>query len=155
MLILAIDPGPSTGFALYETSPPQVILTGILVLPRDHEHQHLWEFLCGIPDFEVLIVERFEFRKDERGRAKIDYMASQLEGVCRLYAQLHHTRVKLVMQGANMIGKTAFWSDDNKKVKAVGLYNSKAAPHGMDALRHILYYVSFVLQHDHWLRMLR
>lgn len=153
MLILAIDSGPSTGYAFYETSPPKVKDVGILHLPKGQEHLPLYEFLETYP-FDVLIAERFEFRKDERNRAKIDYMAPQLEGVCRLWAQ-QNPGVKFVPQGASLIGKTAFWSDDNTKVKKVGLYQASAAPHGMDALRHILYYVSFVLQHDHWLRKLR
>jgi hypothetical protein len=93
------------------------------------------------------VCEKFEFRKDDQARDKIDYTAAELVGTVKTYAGVEG--FDLIMQGSALIGRTAFWSDDNKKVKQLGLYKPECAPHGMDALRHVLYYVTFTLN-DHY-----
>lgn len=156
MHLLAIDPGPTTGFALYTQSGS--VQTNWTVwqdeLPEKHPHIDLWIKLHTIV-FDTLIVENFEYRKeDAQKRNKIDLAAAQYVGVVNLFAQAN-PHITFVVQQGSQVGKTAFWSDDNKKVKKLGLYNPKAAPHGMDALRHVLYYLSFTLGEEQWFTKLK
>jgi hypothetical protein len=159
--ILAVDPGPTTGLCIYDSEARQAKSKGIVDVWNEElgtlaPHNQLWNVL-ETTTFDMLIVERFEFRKDDAQRAKIDYRAAEYVGVCKLWAQQAFygpNAFPLKMVSASTIGKTAFWSDDNRKVKEIGLYNAKAAPHGMDALRHILYYVTFTCSDNFYLRML-
>ena len=154
MRILSIDPGATTGFCLYDSEANKRIVEvwndDLQPSPR---HDMLWLRLETL-DFDEIICEKFEFRKDDQARDKIDYLPAELVGVVKLYAY-QNPHIKLTMQGSSLIGSSAFWSDDNKKVKQLGLYNSKAAPHGMDSLRHVLYYVSFTLNDQHFIQGLR
>lgn len=159
MRALAVDTGPSTGFALYDfrTDYCEAWQEDLAEYGRNTGgcHDALDNILRTI-DFNVLIVERFEFRRDDQMRDKIDYLAAELVGVCKLYAYQEGLRQSsFVLQGASLIGKKAFWSDDNEKVKKVGLYNSKAYPHGMDGLRHLLYWTSFTLDDSRFLERLK
>lgn len=165
MRILAVDPGPATGFCLYDDEIKSIKKEGLRanfeswIEPLHPRQQHLQVYnILESTDFDKLIVEKFEFRKDDQARDKIDYMAAEIVGVCKVWAQQEwHQRGamnNLIMQGSSLIGKTAFWSDDNKRVKQLGLYDSKVAPHGMDAMRHLLYYLSFTLNQTEWFRKL-
>lgn len=159
--ILSIDTGPTTGFCLYDSEVArrcQDVRKGIVSIwhewPGEFEnpHQILWLAL-STTSFDKVVCEKFEFRKDDQRRDKIDYLACELVGTVKTYCQVED--IPLVMQGSSLIGKTAFWSDDNAKVKQLGLYDPKYAPHGMDALRHLLYYHSFTLNQKEWFQRLK
>jgi hypothetical protein len=160
--ILAVDPGPTTGFCIYDSEARGGRGKGFVdcwnePLGTTDPHDRLWHTLETV-DYDLLMVERFEFRKDDAARAKIDYDAAEYVGVCKLWAQqavYGRLSFPLHLVSASTIGKSAFWSDDNKRVKQIGLYDSKAAPHGMDAKRHILYYISFTLHDNFYLEMLK
>jgi hypothetical protein len=151
--ILAIDPGPTTGFAYYADDWPKPCVGAWQVkLPKEDGHKRLWIILQGLK-FEKLILERFEFRKDDQKRDKIDYTAAEYVGVCTLFARLEG--IELILQGSAQVGASAFWADDNRKVRQLGLYNSKAAPHGMDGLRHLLYHLTFKMDRTEWFERLK
>jgi hypothetical protein len=148
MRILAIDPGRTTGFCIYDSSTDEFH-------PWEEEltHLKLWNVLSTV-DFDAIICEKFEFRKDDATRDKIDYYPAQLEGVVRMYVE-ENTYYQILWVGSARIGKTAFWSDDNRRVKQLGLYDPKASPHGMDALRHLLYHLTFTMKNNKWLLQLK
>lgn len=156
MRVLSIDPGPQTGFCIYDTTARRN--HGFLDCWTEDwrnapdKHSRLW-LILETTWFDLLICEKFEFRKDDQARDKIDYTAAELVGVVKLYSQ--QTQSQLVMQGSSVVGKTAFWSDDNARVKKLKLYKAGAAPHGMDAMRHILYYQTFTRGDDKWLTLLK
>jgi hypothetical protein len=156
--ILAVDPGPTTGFAIYDSEAREAKSKGIVDVWNEplgtDSHNQLWNVL-EITDCNVMLVERFEFRKDDAQRAKINYDAAEYVGVCMLHAQQNPRGYRQILVSASTIGKSAFWSDDNKRVMQIGLYNAKAAPHGMDALRHILYHVTFTYGDPFYIRMLK
>ena len=164
MKILAVDPGPTTGFAVYDDSTRKYScwmeeLFGVNSrLVENGAHDHLWNVLSTV-DFDILIVEKFEFRKDDvRTREKIDLRAAEFVGVCMLYAQ-QNPHVKLVMQGSNQAcGTSSFWGDwkvGNQRLRTLGVWDSKAHPHGIDALRHLMYYVTFTLNDKEMILKLR
>lgn len=131
----------------------------------DH-HMPLWSLLsryhasayaANLP-LEI-VCERFDFKKSEQGRAKIDYTSKEYEGVCKLFYEFNVKHgVRLHLQGSSeAVGKTAFWGDGpggNAKIKAIGMY-VPGMVHGMDALRHYLYYVTFNLENKHFINQLR
>lgn len=156
MRILAVDPGPTTGFCLYDTEANHKVIE-VWNEPLDKlramakgMHDSLWSILSTY-SFDTMLLELFQHRPDQQAA---DIRAAEYVGVGKLYAQ-QNPHINTVMVSASTIGKTAFWSDDNKRVKQLGLYNSKAAPHGMDALRHVLYYVTFTLKDNYWLEKLK
>lgn len=149
---LSIDPGPTTGICVVDendlTDPRFNIRTWNLKLDGKLPHRDLYTELCLYPP-ALIICERFQFRPDQKGA---DIKAGEYVGVVQLYAQLHNTPI--VMQNSSLVGQSAFWSDDNKRVKLLALYKPKAAPHGMDALRHFLYYYTFTLKGRYFLERL-
>jgi hypothetical protein len=107
----------------------------------------------------TILCERFEFRKEEEQREKIDYIAKEYEGVVKLFSRmnLREEDLELVMQGASYtVGKTAFWGDGpegNDRIKSLGLWQP-GRKHALDALRHYLFYVSFTLRDNQFINKL-
>jgi hypothetical protein len=157
-VIIAIDPGGTTGIAWCTLGPDGPIWGREEIGPctDDAELALVLRYITDVtryaepfnnrPDQVVVICERFEFRLDERSRTKIDYTAAEVIGALRIWA---HERpyVRLVMTGAGL-GK-GFWSDD--KIKTLGLW-VPGQRHATDALRHLLRYRLFAMNHTELLQ---
>jgi hypothetical protein len=92
------------------------------------------------PDFIVL--EGWQ----NRGRhARV--VSPEYIGVVRLYVESY--RVPHVLQWPE---QKEWWTND--KLHAIGLYEP-GMPHAMDALRHILYWVTFERKDYYWVNRLR
>lgn len=96
-----------------------------------------------------IVCERFEFRKTDQYRDKIDYTAAEYVGVVKLFAKMYkNANVKLIMQSASQVKEKKgqenppFWTE--AKIKHLGLW-VPGKPHAMDAVRHYLYYRTFTL----------
>lgn len=172
-VIIAIDPGGTTGIAWcrmdqhksgqhvagYQHIPMQVGRCnediGLKEMFVNLGGMCRWaEPFTGATDVHI-VVERFEFRADERYRDKIDYIAAEVIGALRLW-RLDRSYIKLAYQSASQaVGddKTkCFWSDD--KVKTLGLWVPNYR-HAMDATRHLLHYRLFTLGHKDLLEPFR
>lgn len=168
--VLALDTGGTTGYCCVIPHKPPI--QGELG-PKEH-HVELWdlmlEYVLAADDHHTalhIVCEAFQFRHDDRDRSKIDYMAAHYEGVVELFHAMNQTRyaatnlsLVLVKQSASQVkgqGKKGpsktFWGDDSK-VKQVDLW-VPGKPHAVDATRHYLYYVSFALDNDYYLRKLK
>jgi hypothetical protein len=148
---LSVDPGPTTGFCQIDESStaPRLTITSLnFELNLKHPHRSLYEHLT-LRNPEIVICERFQFRPNQKG---VDIRAGEYFGVVQLWCQ--DNAVPIVIQNSSVVGRTAFWSDTNNRVKQLRLYSSKAAPHGMDALRHFLYYYTFTLKGRYFLEKL-
>jgi hypothetical protein len=155
--ILALDPGGTTGYCF--RGPSAVIKYGELPLSAGGHHLALWKLLVDcraeIQSHDsdapfIIVCERFDFRKDDQARAKIDYIAREYIGVVRLYDQSTDNQVLMRLQGANEA--KGFWDDG--KLRRIGMYYSRSK-HARDATRHYLYYVTFNLKDERYLHMLR
>lgn len=143
MRIVAIDPGVTTGLCFY--APEFETLERVQLGPEDH-YQTLWHIL---EDFnpDVIICESFQNMSDLRQEdttKPLEYI-----GVVKLYNEF----VKPCRVGFQTAAQgKEFWDDD--KLKAVALYE-KGRPHSNDATRHFLYYWTFTLKRNEFLRTLR
>jgi len=175
LAIIAVDPGPGCGIAVYHPYPAvpgHNFDTQTLNLESDGHgwlYKHLSETIHDLkfflkdngPDQEVsatagvvLICEKFEYRKDDaRERERINFMAAEYVGVCKLLAQEYERRLLLaqdiVMQGASEA--KGFWT--NFKLAQLGLHGGSR--HEMDALRHLLKFMTFNLHQQWLLKMLK
>lgn len=148
--LLALDPGGTTGWAAWQlvNGHKEIFETGELT--GDNHHMALWDLLhrhlvdtVMLGGSMTVIVENFEFRKDERDRYKIDYIAAEYVGVAKAYCGYQQNRgfdISFVVPGASQ-GK-GFWNDD--KLKRVGMYHRNSR-HIRDATRHLLRYRTFEL----------
>lgn len=124
------------------------IQTRNIELPTHNAHLYLYKYLMQIK-VQQIICERFQHRPNQQA---VDNRAGEYVGVVQLWAQTYN--IPILMQNSSLVGKSAFWSDDNKRVKQLDLYDSKAAPHGMDALRHFLYHITFTMKSNFFLERL-
>lgn len=175
--ILTFDPGGKTGWCYYDVETPksETELAECHLLRGQFEgedyHQELFDFLVQTAENRIMaplhiVCERFEFRKEEQDRDKIDYKAVEYIGVIKLFAKMYRrSGVKLIMQGASSTcGETAFFGDNkntkrvpyggNQRLKALGLW-LPGKPHAMDATRHYAYYRTFVLNDQTFLCALK
>lgn len=154
--ILAFDPGGTTGWCYHDLpliEGRRPVFQYGQFEGRDY-HQELFDFLVQTAENRILaplhiVCERFEFRKDEQNRDKIDYKPVEYIGVIRLFTKMYrHSGVKLIMQSAShTVGKSAFFGDGsegNAKMKHLGLY-IPGQRHATDAARHYAYYRTFTL----------
>ena len=157
-VIIGIDPGGTTGLAWWSSLSGLTSVDQISDCKEDSQLHTVIQMLNAIVSLAEplngqgivhIMLERFEFRLDERDRTKIDYMPAEVVGAIRLWAH-GRASVKLVLTGASL-GK-GFWSDD--KIKKLGLW-VPGRRHAMDALKHLLRYRLFTLRHQKLLEAFR
>jgi hypothetical protein len=140
MVIIAIDPGQTTGWAIYNNQNGKEKFSCGQWGPHDH-HQDLygWLELWHTQDFAV-IGERFDFRGDDR--SDINLMAREYIGVMKLFAQ--ERGVVVVWQWPfEGVGSKSFIQPSN--LRSLGIWVKGGADewiHAMDAYRHLLYFMT-------------
>lgn len=146
MIVLALDPGKSTGVAVIEY--PEEEKPNPLSLEKPSEmlllstEKHLW---YGIDDLiqeyepDIIIYESFRLYK-HKSKQKInsEMPTSKVIGVIAYLTELHN--IPNYRQSAN-VGKGFY---DDKKLKMLDMYDL-GSPHKRDSLRHALHYVTFNL----------
>lgn len=145
MRILALDPGGTTGWAIYQHGMDwdRGQLTG-------QHHDDLWQLIdTYYPD--TLVYERFLYQRREVTKG-VSLVLDSLEyiGVAKLWIQRNPKGRRLVEQTPHQ-GKH-LWTDD--KVKALGLW-LPGLPHAMDATRHLLYFLAITQGESSWLEKLK
>lgn len=124
-LVLALDPGRTTGFALARIAGPTV---EIGYSERKLDHSHFWNFLVDYAP-EHVVCESFEYRRQDN----VDLYPCELIGVLNFWDQ-YNDRVKY-QKPKQAVGKNAAYND--AVLKRMGLHF--ATPHhGRDACRHLL-----------------
>lgn len=133
--ILAFDPGGTTGVAYFGNalSTPKVSHLG----PERH-HAQLWALLNNVRPTHV-VYETFEFRN--RGRDNLELISRDYIGIIDLYCDLNPVRV--YRQSASQA--KGFIPDRGPRkdvpIKRLGWY-MPAHKHGMDAVRHLIYFIT-------------
>lgn len=131
MLILALDPGKTTGYAIASIDRESLIGYG----QYEFSHSGLWEFFPALVDY--VVCESFEFRQGKQ--LGVDLYPCELIGVVKLWVDIRG-RCELYMQPAHIQGKKAYFSD--KLLKELGLY-IKGCEHGRSAVKHLLHWLAF------------
>lgn len=138
--VIAIDPGGTTGYTLAFQSKGHLY---IAPCQAELDHLGIWELMRRThPDH--VICEDFEYRP---GVAKPYIVLVSLEyiGVIKLWCKPATFEapkgVPLFMQKAMLaVGDKAFYN--NEKLEHMGLYK-RGVPHGLDSMRHFLYWFFF------------
>ena len=127
---LSLDPGGTTGYAICDIN--NVNSVSIAWDQATMNPAELTELLEAVNPDEI-ICEDFEYRN--RARAGLDLTPPKLIGVVQLYCS---KGCPLHMQKA-AVGK-GHYSD--RRLKTQGMYR-RGTPHGRDALRHLLHWLTF------------
>lgn len=162
----ALDPGGTTGVAMFEQEIIQGEWIGkptfdFLQLGPQPHHFQLYSFLEIRQTFNYRIVcESFQNRGMDKRIEAAEYI-----GVVRLTEQIRNHKQQgtytdltefVYWQTASVIkgndSKKIFWTDD--KVKHLGLW-VPGQRHAMDALKHLLHYMTFTLKDERWIRALK
>lgn len=145
---LGIDPGGTTGLAIYTETPETPQGEGIWkreqVGPVEHHAQLMDRLRALRPD--LVVCERFTYQQ----RDKVILVPVEYIGIVKLYCIA--TRTKLHFQMASQaVGEKCFWND--KKLAQIGLH-LPGQPHANDATRHLLYYFMTQLHDSSWVHKL-
>lgn len=144
MRIVGLDPGGTTGVAVFDLNEDSWSQNRMQLGPEEH-HEELYEWLKELrPD--LIIYESFEYRT--RQRDNLVLVSVEYIGVIKLFCSV--TKTKSKPQTA-AYGK-AFWSND--KIAQLALWTANM-PHAMDATRHVLQYISFTQKDQRFLRALK
>jgi hypothetical protein len=162
--ILALDPGGSTGWAMYSGALMAFegnyevnggAITQGQLGPEEH-HLALWNLL-GLHHARnfIIVCESFEYRQDQRPNVVL--VSKEYIGVVKLFVEErnrtlpHDLQITHVPQTAatgkgfwypKVPGKKASW--DGSKLKAVGLYQpTTQGRHINDATAHLLQFLTF------------
>lgn len=137
MKIIAIDPGVMTGYAYARITDAREL--EFYPFEMTDEVDDFWR---RIIDFKpnVIVMEDFDFRGGhQRASTGINYFPIQLIGIARLYELIEPTgKTALYLQKAAQ-GKSYY---SNQVLKERKLYK-RGVPHGMDATRHLLQWITF------------
>jgi hypothetical protein len=140
MLIMGIDPGGSTGICVLDTESQGFRYETLG--PEEH-HSKLEHLLNNVmPD--VIVLERF----DNRGIHGAKLISLEYVGVVKLVASFLTIQVEL--HSPSMKG----WWTSNKLKQAELWVPGRVHIHEMDALRHVLYYMSFTVGDLRWVKRL-
>lgn len=137
--VVALDPGATTGVALYWREERRVETTEVDDLAE------LWNCLNQWQP-SLIVYESFHWQQ----RHGVDFRPIEVIGIIKLWASAYLDVASLVAQSPSQ-GK-AFWSDD--KLKRAGVY-SVGSPHKRDATRHLLHYLTFTEGDKSWLQLLK
>lgn len=129
-MILAIDPGVTTGFC-NEKYESRVYNTYQINFAEKEGSSHLklYNHLSEVNP-STIIYEAFHWRQ---GQPNAVFTGVEYIGIILLWTELHRRMVYRI----NPSDGKGFWND--KKIKALGLW-VPGCPHGMDALRLLLTY---------------
>ncbi len=135
--VLALDPGVTTGIATLDFS--DAVHTDQVKC----DHRAFYDFLVGYNPQEI-VFERFVYQR----RDKVVLWPVEVIGVIRLYGEQFDVPLfaQTPSQAMNL------WTDD--KLKMLGLWQTGLV-HGMDAVRHLLYYLVVTKGDRSWLESLR
>jgi hypothetical protein len=139
MLLLALDPGFTTGWAMFRKPNNRDGYTSGQVKGGIVIYDWLMGFIAAeafdMPMPDLIIYETFKYRQ----LPKADLTPVEAIGVIKLFAKQYN--IPLHDQNpAQAVGEKAFWSDD--RLKHLGLYQVGKV-HANDAMRHLLYYLGF------------
>jgi len=151
MRIIALDPGGTTGVAIYERTSGSNReadndftwetrqLSGV-------HHDTLWDLLENEGPWTTVIYERFMYQRRELDRG-VSLVLDSVEyiGVVKLWHLRHLEEVDLVCQTPAQAKN--LWTD--QKLKRLELYKANA-PHANDATRHLLYYLTVTRGERQW-----
>ncbi len=137
-MLIALDPGITTGIATIDTSADSIHIDQIKVT-----HRELYSYISDFRPDEILY-ENFIYQR----RNKVELYPVEVIGIIKLYAQYYD--IPLYVQSASQA--KGFITDE--KIKALGLWK-KGQVHGMDALRHLLYHKIVTKGEQKWLDKLR
>lgn len=174
LVIQWFDPGGTTGWAMYTAqvihdteSRPEYYeekFTAGQIGPGPH-HGKLYKFLEQWHTHNHIVgTESFDFRiprsEKEKERNKIELISREYIGVLKLYVAMAPTPVVFALQSAGTAGAggkkgSSFW--DNDKLKRAGKLTEPAHPwrHANDAMRHLLYYMTFKMNRTDLLEALK
>lgn len=147
MIVVALDPGTTTGWAdfIEHIGEGQSHWLRLQLGPDSH-NKVLWDRLRHIkPDHIVCESFTYQVRPDRR---KVVLDSVEYIGVARLYSQV--TDTPLHMQSPSQA--KGLWTDD--KLRSLGLWIPNH-PHSMDATRHLLYFMTITLKDLRWVQELR
>lgn len=135
---VAFDPGLTTGYAVgYLDDGFMAVKAG----QAKWTHLDLWaELQLSQPDY--VIWERFVFRKRSQHEG-VELYPRELIGVLHLYVQVRNQELNhscVAVEQMPMKSDGSYYTDD--KISKDGLW-IRGKPHGMDALRHLLYWFTF------------
>src|SRR5262252_1214169 len=137
--IIALDPGGTTGVAIFQNQPISEgwnidSLFNLVQLAEKEHHKKLWQLLTG-QDPDVVVCERFDSPMPVLGGpGSVNIDAREYIGVTKLYCYL--TGKPCVMQTR---ASRNLWTPD--KLRKLGLWIPEQK-HAMDALRHLLYFLN-------------
>lgn len=128
MHIVSLDPGGTTGVAVWNAEYPHQIYTGNI--NGANHHLGLWEQLCETaPD--IVVCERFNYQRRAMDKGvSLEIVSREYIGVAHLWCQYYKRRFELQQPAQRM-----FWSDS--KLKDLYFWDKKS-PHERDAVRHLL-----------------
>ncbi len=133
--ILALDPGVTTGWALFSQSHPtfgEVYTLQYGQMGPEPHHQKLFDMLhtTSCLKQDVVVVESYQRQPTAHGLlTPVEYI-----GVVKLHQQVYGCI--LIEQSRSC---KAFWTNEKLRILE---HLRVGQPHAMDALRHLLYYIT-------------
>jgi len=135
-MIVSLDPGSTTGICTFNGGEYKTY--HLKLFEHAKPHFILYGHLSAINP-TAIVYEPFHHRAGQLG---VVYTGVEYIGVIEFWSQDNNVPVEKITPGT---GKGGFWKG-NAKIKALGLWNTKANPHGMDALRIML---ALQMKHGH------
>jgi len=132
--ILWLDPGGTVGWANFQKPNQRDGYTS-----GQFDHSETWDQLnlaFELWNIDLLGYESFQYRNN---LPRADLTPVENIGVIQEWARQHHVETYSQVPG-QAVGKQAFFTDD--RLKVLGLYKP-GKKHANDAMRHLLYYLSF------------
>jgi hypothetical protein len=140
MRILSLDPGGSTGYAMYHSETREIVQGP---LGPDPHHLSLWSLLGGT-FWDLIICEQFVYQRREVEKG-VSVVLTSVEyiGIVKLHIEICPPELtpQLIM---SPLANKAFWDskrDGGAKLKAAGVYSTDSQ-HARDATAHLLHYIS-------------
>lgn len=137
-VIMALDPGGTTGVAIANLDNDKIMLNGYQIGPHEH-HNGLYQKL-GDEEPNVVVSESFSFRQHKKtgsgSKDKVELISREYIGVAKLYCR------QFGVTYHEQEPSHAFHFVTDWKLDKLGLLEKKVADrHYHDSMRHLIYYM--------------
>ena len=144
MRIIALDPGVTTGVAIYRSDDNTPGRDPFEQFQFKGSHAEFWDIVLQRDDWNAIVYEKFTYQRRDR----VELYPVQVIGVIRMYAQ----QEDIPEFSHTASAAKGLITDD--KLKKMGLWIPNLR-HAMDATRHLMYHLIVTRGEPQWLESLR
>jgi hypothetical protein len=129
MKYLFLDPGHTTGYAVFNTGENMSFVSGQINTETSEDFIHLWDFMIDHSPYCIYYESFRLYAHKSQAQINNEFITCQVIGIIKLWAEMN----KISINQTTPQKVKSIWTD--QKLKKFG-FHKPSQPHANDAMRH-------------------